>query len=343
MSIHQKKDGRWYIKYRDQWGIQQTEYFGRDKEGELKAIQRDAEVKYLKRTGQLVAPNKKKLAEQTTMLDLVRLYLRDRKSDGASERFVTEFGAYFENHLWPLLPHKPIDRLGYRDFSKVVAYYDDKSPSSRNRYMTYLKASFNFAIRSKMLEINPLKEWKRKKEPRQPVQLTIEDFKKIYAAAAPHLKWVLDVEWNLGTRPGVSELFSIKWENVDFDNNLVNVWGRKAQTWRKVPISDDFKKKLLENQEKTGSKCPYVLSYKGRQIKRIQTAFENAVRRAGIPYKVRPYDVRHLFATTLLKSGADIGSVSALVGHASRVLTVDTYYHVFEHEKRDAIEKLPGL
>ena len=39
------------------------------------------------------------------------------------------------------------------------------------------------------------------------------------------------------------------------------------------------------------------------------------------------YDLRHLFATTLLNKGADLAAVSKLMGHSTVKLTADTYYH----------------
>lgn len=55
------------------------------------------------------------------------------------------------------------------------------------------------------------------------------------------------------------------------------------------------------------------------------------------------YDVRHLFATTLLREGGDLAAVSKLMGHSSVHMTANQYYHLLGDEKRRTIAKLPSL
>lgn len=65
--------------------------------------------------------------------------------------------------------------------------------------------------------------------------------------------------------------------------------------------------------------------------------------KAGLTYPMVMYDIRHLFATTLLREGGDVAAVSKLMGHASVKMTVDQYYHLLGDEKRRTIAKLPSL
>ncbi len=55
------------------------------------------------------------------------------------------------------------------------------------------------------------------------------------------------------------------------------------------------------------------------------------------------YDLRHLFATTMLINSADLAAVSKLMGHSTVKMTADTYYHYMEGEKERAINLLPEV
>ncbi len=56
--------------------------------------------------------------------------------------------------------------------------------------------------------------------------------------------------------------------------------------------------------------------------------------------KIRLYDLRHTTATLLLSVGENPKVVSERLGHASIVLTLDTYSHVLPTEATNKLEKL---
>lgn len=55
--------------------------------------------------------------------------------------------------------------------------------------------------------------------------------------------------------------------------------------------------------------------------------FDLIVKKAGVP-RIRFHDLRHTYATLSLSGGADIKTVSALLGHSSIQVTGDVYAHV---------------
>lgn len=64
--------------------------------------------------------------------------------------------------------------------------------------------------------------------------------------------------------------------------------------------------------------------------------------RQGYPDWVTPHDLRHYFASVLIRSGASIKVVQARLGHASAMKTIDIYVHLFADEEdrtRAAIDK----
>ncbi len=59
--------------------------------------------------------------------------------------------------------------------------------------------------------------------------------------------------------------------------------------------------------------------------------------------RVRLYDLRHTCATLALLAGVNPKVVSEMLGHASIVITLDTYSHVLPTMHEDASEKIAGI
>jgi integrase len=74
-----------------------------------------------------------------------------------------------------------------------------------------------------------------------------------------------------------------------------------------------------------------------------QTAiFKNAVAAAGLP-AIRFHDMRHTAATILLSRGVHVKLVSELLGHATIVLTLDTYSHLIPAMHGDAAAAMDAV
>ena len=106
-------------------------------------------------------------------------------------------------------------------------------------------------------------------------------------------------------------------------------------------MSPEFIARLKKMQAQ--AQTEYLVEYAGRPVKQFRQSFRSACKRAEIPYHVVLYDIRHLFATTLLQEGGDLSAVSKLMGHSSVHMTANQYYHLLGDEKRRTIARLPSL
>ncbi|MEW6290094.1 MAG: tyrosine-type recombinase/integrase [Thermodesulfobacteriota bacterium] len=86
-----------------------------------------------------------------------------------------------------------------------------------------------------------------------------------------------------------------------------------------------------------------IVHFRGKKIKSIKIAWNTAKKNAKITRKLRPYDLGHAFATFLLDQGADLKSVSEMLGHKSIETTLKVYQHTSKELHRQSIKKLPDL
>ena len=70
----------------------------------------------------------------------------------------------------------------------------------------------------------------------------------------------------------------------------------------------------------------------------VSKKFSELVKKAGIP-PVRLHDLRHTHATLMLKEGAHPKVVRERLGHASVVISLDTYSHVLPGLQEEAALK----
>ena len=210
MAVKKFRDGRWTVYYRDRSGEKRWEYYGRGKQGKEDAEARDHEIKAQKKRGQDIQANR----AQADLADIAQAYLDHLKTKGVSLKFRREFLQLCENHLIPLIGNIPPDSLNDSDMARVTDYYRDRGASQAtiNRYLRYTRTMFRYAVSRGYMRKNPLETWQAPKEAPRRLHLTVPGLRRLMDNAAPHLAWALEVLWNLGCRPGASELTSLRWE-----------------------------------------------------------------------------------------------------------------------------------
>jgi integrase/recombinase XerD len=107
-----------------------------------------------------------------------------------------------------------------------------------------------------------------------------------------------------------------------------------------VPLDDvamGILKKLHENRQ-----SEYVFeNAKGGMMHRrnITRTLDNIVEKSGISQKPSLHDLRHTFASELIRQGADIKTVSTVLGHAS----VSTTLNIYVHKSDDDLNMIKNL
>lgn len=195
----------------------------------------------------------------------------------------------------------------------------------------------------------------------------------IIERASPHLKPIIYTALYTGLRR--SNILKLKWQELDFVNNLINVKvkdrtkdGGKNLT---IPMIDKLKEILLE-QPKINE---YVFNHKGNPISDIKHSWRSIFysfikieekdikdddviewrkididgEKVNVPYKrvlkdpALPYTnfhtLRHTAATWILKKTNNLKITQEILGH-SNITTTMKYAHVMSEEKRKALNSV---
>ena len=152
------------------------------------------------------------------------------------------------------------------------------------------------------------------------------------AAISLRDKLLLGLMYATGMR--VSEVARVKFKDIDFDRNLINIWHAKHAVDRQVALPQSYRS-LLRSLAGAAEKNPYLFpSEQGRGRKNrhlsprtIQRVLERTLQMTGIKKPATPHSLRHSFATHCFENGCDIRRIQKVLGHAN-LETTTIYVHV---------------
>lgn len=155
---------------------------------------------------------------------------------------------------------------------------------------------------------------------------------------------ILETLFSTGLR--VSELCALDKDSIDFNRGEFGVRGKGGKV-RLVFLSDRAKETLKNYLDKRSDmdealfiRVPKNAKFSTDQDLRLTPrSIQRIIKKysiiAGIVgKKITPHILRHSFATDLLRNGADIRSVQALLGHSS-VTTTQIYTHVTDKQLKE--------
>jgi integrase len=217
-----------------------------------------------------------------------------------------------------------------------------------NRRISILRSAYSWGLASGLIKSIPFTDLKlpggKCKRFAPP---SIREISVLLKVASPHVFRVILLGVYVGARIGPSELFRVTWSDVDLENQIIRIWSAEKnplKPWRDVPIRQSLipmmEQWLAEDRKKD---IEYVIHWAGKPVKSIFRAWHTALDTAGISRRLRPYDLRHAFATYALEGGADIKALADLMGHRDPTMILRTYQHVQESQKRKAVEAAPEL
>lgn len=351
-SIHEyttKKHGTLYrVQYVDQYGVASQKRGFRTKASTREFV---ADVESEVNKGTFIKP----VLGETTVGELGEVWLATRTHMKVSTRNLMTIT--YRTHIEDTWSHLEIGQIRHSQVQQWVASLDDQmSASSVRRCHSVLAQILDIGVKDRLIPSNPARGVRlpRRKKSDQ-VFLTLEQVAKLAGAAKyPEIIWVLATT---GLRWG--ELCVLRPRDIDLKRRRIKVV--------RVMIRDDSKR--IYGEPKTHEKrtvavptfvCnmladliadidPDVLIWPGRNGGPMGSpghktwfaaAVEKCLANGDIPARITPHELRHVAAGLLVSAGANVKVVQKQLGHASAVMTLDTYASLFDGDLDEVADVL---
>ncbi|MDR0514577.1 MAG: site-specific integrase [Coriobacteriaceae bacterium] len=163
----------------------------------------------------------------------------------------------------------------------------------------------------------------------------------------------------------IGELCALQWKDLDLETNTmvisktlqrvcvkqadgtssseVLVGGPKTPaSARSIPLNSFICATLSQLTGKAPEAYLITGTSAQREPRSYRSYFTRYLKRNNIPH-INFHGLRHTFATRLVEAGADVKTVSELLGHASVNTTLDLYVHPQLEQKRRCVEMMPSF
>jgi site-specific recombinase XerD len=205
--------------------------------------------------------------------------------------------------------------------------------ASQARTTAALKCFFRFLVEEERLVRDPSLPLRTPKKPEAlPDVLTLGELERLLALMAYG-----------GLRR--SELVGLDWDDVDLSRRLLRVRKAKGGRQRTIPIHPALAPLFAEYYATRVplSEQAVFVGVQGKPLKYTQLGqtFRHYVEASGLDARKRvtPHTLRHVFASELLRAGANLRQIQELLGH-KHLDSTQRYTRVNAHELRGAVKRL---
>jgi integrase len=265
-------------------------------------------------------------------------------------------------HFLPTFGEHPIHTLGVEAVNRYLAAREaqGRRPKTLSNELRLLHKLLGDAQEVHHVALHPLAGSKALRRPRA---LKAEDHQEVEVFTPGEINALLDAvdpayyaftltAVSTGLRPG--ELIGLQWGDIDHANKVLHVrrtyWKGKdyvlktRASRRTVDVGDQLLSTLSRlarerfGEEPVPLEAPIFFTPDGWRIdpNNFRTrVWMPALAKAGLRY-VKPYALRHSFATLLLSQGQSVKYVQEQLGHSSAVMTLNVYAKWLPREKRES-------
>jgi integrase len=268
----------------------------------------------------------------------------------------------------PVIGGARLGRLRPHDVQLVVDKMVDKGLAARTVVQCYrvLSSALSQAVRWQMIPTNPATAVRPPRIERAELVIpTAEQVRKLLTAAEG--SWVhLPILLAAATGMRRGEVFGLRWGDVDTDAGVLRITGSLQRVGGKLRVVEPKTPRARRTVAIPRSVMDVLKSHRKEQTERrlllgegwtdsdlvvergdgqprdpdtITHYFADIATQVKMP-GIRFHDLRHAYATSLLRGGVHPKIVSEALGHASTAFTLDTYSHVVPSMQEAAAEAI---
>jgi integrase len=356
MSISRRADrgNRWQARYRDDTGHEYARLFDRKVDAKRWLDETTAAIV----TGQYVRPEAGRVTFKT-YAEAWRVAQVHRPTTQAHHK------TQLDRHIYPTFGDRPISAIRPSEIQAwVTGLSATLQPATVGVIHSIAASIFKAAIRDRKLMTSPCEGTKLPKEqPREVVPLSTETVETLADAVGERYRALVILAAGTGMRQG--ECFGLTANRIDFlrrslrvDRQLILLprvepylaEPKTRASNRTIPLPQVVRNALAAHIEAFPAIDDALVftTDSGAPLRRTDFSvhvWRPAVAKAKAPAGTRFHDLRHYYASLLIRHGESVKTVQMRLGHASAAETLDTYSHLWpdsEDRTREAIDAVLG-
>lgn len=336
-SIAKRPDGQWRARYRDENGREHAKHFGRKTDAQRWLDEVTAAVL----TDQYVNPRSGRI----TFREYAEQWRSAQVHRPSTQNYIER---QLRRHAYPVLGGRAMSSIKPSDVQVWVKRLTEHlEPSTVGVVHGVVSGIFRAAVRDRIIAHNPCEGTKLPKVTKSRVEPLATEIVLALAEAVPdRYRALVILAAGSGMRQG--ECFGLTVDRIDFlrrvanvDRQLVTVSGhppflappKTAASVRSIPLPIVVIDALAAHLAaySPGADGLVFITDAGHPIRRTSfgDVWRVAVKSAGAPHGTGFHELRHYYASLLIRHGESVKVVQARLGHASAAETLDTYSHLW--------------
>jgi len=258
---------------------------------------------------------------------------------------------YINNRIIPKLGKMRLSQVRPVHIQQFYKTINKLSKTAQNDIYSALNGIFETAKVNHFCNENPVsKPTIARKTKKQIEVFTVKEIQKIIQSTNKHAKFP---QLLLHTGMRIGEAVALKWSHIDLEKGMISVSSSTSRKEGGGWIDGDTKGRNIRTVYLTEDGLNFIktLPRKGFSVIASESGYQLTPRTFEVGYKkffeisdmryLSPHKCRHTYATYLVKGGADLNAVQALLGHSTINIT-EAYTHVENDNEylKDNVSKL---